>query len=197
MKIEVVRRFVKKGDVGLGQQQAGQGNSHLPPPAELVARAVPGAWSETQAVKDRAYNFLFVEAASQGQTLGRIGQCGRGIVVTAFDAGLGSLDFGSHGIEVVSILLNLFPDRQRGARYAVLWQPAHADLTSAMDLARVGRGLPEDGSEQGSFARTIAADEAHLRRRDEVKCRVVDDAMSGDAERRLFKTDHGGLPGRT
>ena len=70
VQVEVVGGLIEEQDVGLGEQQTGQGDAHLPATAEGVAAAVPVVFVEAQAVQHGANGLVFAVATCLSPGLG-------------------------------------------------------------------------------------------------------------------------------
>ena len=151
-QIEVVGGLVEQQQVGLGQQQLGQRDAHLPAAAELVGLPRPILFAEAEAGEHAAHLRVERVAVERVKALLQHGVAlGRGFVLRAFVIELGQLpaeplDLALHLAQLVEDGQAFFKDRPAGEPQTLLRQIADAHaarlLRACRSPASPGRPAP-------------------------------------------------------
>ena len=191
--VEVVRRLVEDEDVGLGQQQSGEGHPHPPATGQLADRPVVGIGREAESVQDA------MGLGLQGVPA-QLLEARPGLAVPLEDPlVVGVVDVAESILEMVEATGQLdemlgagdglLEHRALAVTLEVLREVAHAQILRAMDLTDVGLVQSDEDLEQRGLADAVAADQgSSLRRQEpdgqvgEQRPRPVGDGESGRGE---------------
>ncbi len=131
-QVEMIGGLVEKEDVGLGEEQLGEGDAHLPAAGELLGAALPIALGEAEAGKDGAgLGFDAVAVAGAELAFGALETVGYLGVL-----GAGGIEFG-HAMG--EHLLFLFERAQRRRKRS---------CTRRTRCGRKGKALPGEGNRE-------------------------------------------------
>ncbi len=163
VEIEVVRRFVEQQQIGLAEEQLGEGDPHLPAARERVHRTLRVVGLEAEAAQHGGDLQVDAVAVVQPEAILQIAVAGeQGVVLTRLDAGIGEplLDGVHLGLLLEQGLkgeADLFVDRATGVGDAVLRQVADRLGGRLDDAARVGLFEAVQHPQQGRLAGAVRA----------------------------------------
>ena len=180
LQIEVVRWLVEQHDIGRGEQQAGQRHPHFPPARKAVQRLRLHLLVKTQPDQDAGRAAGGRVGVNRQQAVVNIAQAVRFVAGFAFGQQFGAFNIGGqHGVK-----------RGGGAVGGLLRDIAEAGAARHFDLAVVGFQLADDGLYQRRFARTIAADQAHLAAGGDGGTGAIDDIAPAKADGDVLNCQH-------
>ena len=164
LEVEVVGGLVKKQQVGVLEQELGEGDAHLPAARELLGGLVEVGHGKAEAAEDGARPALELVATQvleavlrasvlvkqdvELRALGRGGDLGLKLVGHVAQA----LDLGGGGHD-------LFERRVVAGELGLLLEVAHGGVLGEAHRAGVGRLLPHDDLEEGGLAGTVGTHE--------------------------------------
>ncbi len=187
----MVGGLVEEEEVGLGEQQPGQRDAHLPATAEGVAGLVPVLGAEPQAVQHPADALVDGEAAGHVKR-GELGvQALDRALVAAGDGVFGGGDPRLEGLHGGHARARLVPDALGAARHRALRQPAELHVAAQLDPAVIDQDLAGDGPEQRGLAGAVATDQADLVAGVDDDGGVDQQVAPADRQRDVLDTKHG------
>src|SRR6266567_2984934 len=164
-KVEMICRFVKQQQVGLGEQQFCQRDAHLPAAAELVGLAAPVSLAEAEAGEYGTHLRVERVAIEGVKALLKHGEAfGGGIVLVAGVVQFGQLpckppDLLLHVAEFVEDGETFFEDGAASEAEALLRQVADAHAAGLLEGAVVERFEAGEHPHEGGFAGAVGSDE--------------------------------------
>ena len=159
----MIGRLVEQQQVGLGQQQLGQRDAHLPSAGELVGLARPILLAEAKAGEHAAHLRVERVAIERVEALlqHRIALRG-GVVLGSFVVEFGQL--AAEALDLAFHLMQLVEDGEAFGEHAsagkaqpLLWQIADTDTARLLHCAVVERLLAGENLHQRGFAGAIGA----------------------------------------
>jgi hypothetical protein len=167
-KVEVVGGLIEQEQVGLGQQELGESDAHLPAAAELIGLAAPILFGEAEAGEHSADLGVERVAVEGVKALLKHGiALGCGVVLGAGVVKLGKLageplHLRLHLAQFVKDGEALFKDRSAGELKALLRQIADAHAAGLLHLAVVQRFKASKDLHQSGLAGAVGADQRGL-----------------------------------
>src|SRR6185312_11001451 len=196
LKIQMVCRLVEQQQIGLFQQQPGQGNAHLPAAGEFFRAALPILFVEAQAVQHCPdFGFDVVSVTGMDLRLKAMEALGNLLVLVTFMVHLrhatGQLFHLT--LHVVDVFKNREAFREHsaaGERETILWQVAAAHAALAVGTAVIKAINASEHLQQRGLPCAIGADQANtIVRRDE-PIEVLKQNFWAKALSRIWTLDH-------
>ena len=179
-EVEIVGRLVEQQQVGLTEQHRGERDAHAPAAGKFGARAFEISMSKAEPGEDRRGprgGGMRRDVAQARMDFGDAVRIGRGLRLREQQS---ALAIGAeHEI-----------DERLGPVRRFLRQRADACARRDDDASRLRGKLACDHSEQGGFARTVAADKADPRPGGNLRRGVFDQQTAGDADGQIIDGEH-------
>ena len=195
--VEVVGGLVEEEEVGASEEEFGEFDTHLPPPAELRHGAVEIGAFEAEAEEDFLRLFAAAGGAEEidmilelGVTVEKAG-IGIGLVIGAVSDFVGELlELIFEVGDVLESGEDLLEDRDAAGGDHFLREIANRLSLGADDGARLGLLPSAEDFEERGFAGAVFADEADAVTVGDVESNLVEEILAGELDREIVDRDH-------